>query len=545
MLGRDRACSVSLLDSGVSRRHASVWQDALGRWNLRDLESRNGSFVNGLPVREAVLAAGDEVRLGGSVFLFGDLAMGPGTTAGRTIVQSGVTRWLSRAQREKAEQQGRTARELEALLAISTALQGERGVAPVARKLLEALQRALPGRAFAISLFFDGLGEAPWAMALDGEAPEFDGALLEKVIGGEQAATWEMVLAAPVVAAGKAFGILWADGAAYDDAHLRLAAAAGVMAGLALKAARSWEEAEAETARLRQQLVARHDMVGDSEPMQVVYRFVARVAPLPTTVLILGESGTGKELVAQAIHRNSPRANQPFVAINCASLSDNLLESELFGHEKGAFTGAVAQKRGKLEVANGGTVFLDELGEMPIPTQAKLLRVLQQREMERLGGTRVIPLDIRVIAATNVDMPAAVKERRFREDLYYRLNVVSVEMPPLRKRLADVPLLAAYFVTRFAGQMGRRMDGVSPEARACLLRYDWPGNVRELQNALERAGPVAGGEAAGYHAALNEKKKQLILEALAASGGSVTGAAERLDLHPNYLHRLMSNLELR
>jgi Nif-specific regulatory protein len=383
------------------------------------------------------------------------------------------------------------------------------------------------------------------------------------VIGGELAGAWDQVLAAPVVGAGKAFGVLWAEGAVFDEAHLRLAGAAGAMAGLALQAARSLEEAEAETLRLRQQLVARHDMVGDSEPMRAVYRFVARVSPLPTTVLILGESGTGKELVAQAIHRNSPRADQAFVAINCASLSENLLESELFGHEKGAFTGAVAQKRGKLEVANGGTVFLDELGEMPVLTQAKLLRVLQQREMERLGGTRVIPLDIRVIAATNVDLLVAVKERRFREDLYYRLNVVSMEMPPLRKRLNDVPLLASYFVARFAAQLGRRMDGIAPEAKACLVRYDWPGNVRELQNAMERAVVMgvseqvlpedlpeallerAAPEAVGYHAALNEKKKQLILEALAASGGNVTGAAERLDLHPNYLHRLMSNLELR
>lgn len=568
VLGRDRSCAVPLLDSGVSRRHAAIWRDGQGRLRLRDLESRNGSFVNGVPVRETELMVGDEIRLGGSVFLYDAGGGGPQTVpSGRTVVPSGVTLWMSRAQREKAEQQGRTARELEALLAISTALQGERGVAPVARRLLEALQGALPGRGFAISLYFDGLEEAPWSMALEGEAPEFDAELLEKVIGGEQAAAWETVLAAPVVAGGKAFGILWAQGAAYDDAQLRLAGAAGVMAGLALQAARSWEEAEAETARLRQQLVARHDMVGDSEPMQAVYRLVSRVAPAPTTVLILGESGTGKELVAQAIHRNSPRANQAFVAINCASLSENLLESELFGHEKGAFTGAVAQKRGKLELANGGTVFLDELGEMPITTQAKLLRVLQQREMERLGGTRVIPLDIRVIAATNVDLTTAVKEKRFREDLYYRLNVVSVEMPPLRKRMADVPLLASYFVARFAQQMGRRMDGVSPEARACLLRYDWPGNVRELQNALERAvvmglseqvlpedlpealleraAPPAAGEATGYHAALNEKKKQLILEALAASGGSVTGAAQRLELHPNYLHRLMSNLELR
>ncbi len=186
-------------------------------------------------------------------------------------------------------------------------------------------------------------------------------------------------------------------------------------------------------------------------------------------MLILGESGTGKELVAQAIHRNSPRADKPFVAINCASLSDNLLESELFGHEKGAFTGAVAQKRGKLEVANGGTVFLDELGEMPLNTQGKLPRVLQQREMERLGSTRAIQLDIRVIAATNVDLPAAVKERRFREDLYYRLNVVSISMPPLRKRLADVPLLAADVVEGVCCAMiGREMSA------NCKMRWNAP-----------------------------------------------------------------------
>ena len=568
VLGRDATCDVSLLDTAISRRHSTVTRFADGRVTLEDLDSRNGSFLNGVPVHDAALTPGDEIRLGGSVFLFEltDASPPAGPISDRTIVHNPSTRWLSRAQREQDASGGRTARELEALLAIGAALQAERAVEPAARRLLLGLQSALQAKACAIVLFFDGLDAPPWTLALEGGLPHFDPALLTEVIGGERAAIWDGVLAVPVAGAEKPFGFIWAEGPAFDDAHLRLAGAVGAMAGLALHAARAHEDADAENRRLRTQLAARHDMVGASEPMQAVYRFVARVSPLPTTVLILGESGTGKELVAQAIHRNSPRADKPFVAINCASLSDNLLESELFGHEKGAFTGAVAQKRGKLEVANGGTVFLDELGEMPIATQAKLLRVLQQREMERLGGTRVIPLDIRVIAATNVDLAAAVKDRRFREDLYYRLNVVSVQMPPLRRRLNDVPLLASYFVARFARQMGRRMVGVSPEAKACLLRYDWPGNVRELQNAMERAvvmgvseqvlpedlpeallerAGTAAEAATGYHSALNEKKKLLIREALALAGGNVTAAAEKLGLHPNYLHRLMSNLELR
>ena len=568
VLGRDAACEIPLADAAVSRRHSSLRPQPDGRVFLVDLDSRNGTFVNGAPVRESELRPGDEIRLGSSLFLFESAGPHPeesGPSSERTIVHSSGTRWLSRAQREREEARGRTIRELEALLAISTALQGERTKEAVARRLLLALQGALQARDCAILLYLDGLDAPPWALSLLGTPPQFDADLLNEVIGAENAAAWDGLLAAPVVGAGKPFGVIWAEGPAIDQAHLRLAGAAGAMAGLALLAAHNAEEAETENRRLRQQLSAQHDMVGDSEAMQSVYRFIARVAPLPTTVLILGESGTGKELVAQAIHRNSPRAEKQFVALNCASLGDSLLESELFGHEKGAFTGAIAQKRGKLELANGGTVFLDELGEMSLATQAKLLRVIEQREMERLGGNRVIPLDIRIIAATNVDLALAVKERRFREDFYFRLNVLSVPMPPLRKRLTDMPQLASYFVNRFAEQMGRRMDGVSPEAMTRLLRYDWPGNVRELKNALERAvamgvsqqvlpedlpeplleRPAPGAAPTGYHAALNATKKQLILEALAASGGNVTAAAERLELHPNYLHRLMSNLELR
>ena len=206
-----------------------------------------------------------------------------------------------------------------------------------------------------------------------------------------------------------------------------------------------------------------------------------------STVLIRGESGTGKELVARAIHRNSPRADKPFVAINCAAIPEALLESELFGHEKGAFTGAIATKKGKLEVAEGGTVFLDEVGELSPPLQAKLLRVLQQREFERVGGTRSLKFDARVLTATNKDLEQAIKDREFRQDLYYRLNVVSMVVPPLRERPDDIPLLAIYFAAKYAEKCKRALKGISPEARALLMAYSWPGNVRELENAIEHA----------------------------------------------------------
>jgi Nif-specific regulatory protein len=307
------------------------------------------------------------------------------------------------------------------------------------------------------------------------------------------------------------------------------------------------------------------DLVGESVAMKRVEQFLARVAGSDATVLLLGESGTGKELAAQAIHRNSPRTNRPFVAVNCAALSEMLLESELFGHERGAFTGAIAQKRGRLEVADGGTVFLDEVGELSPALQAKLLRVLEQREFERVGGTRPIKVDIRLLAATNRNLEEAIAAGKFREDLYYRLNVVALTMPPLRDRPEDIPLLASYFAARHARKLNKPTPGFSPAARACLRRYDWPGNVRELSNAVERA-VVLGGEVigtedlpeavleaaegggeplAGYHGAVQETKKRVIRKAVEDAGGNYTEAARRLGVHPNYLHRLIRNLNLK
>ncbi len=232
-------------------------------------------------------------------------------------------------------------------------------------------------------------------------------------------------------------------------------------------------------------------IVGNSEALQRVLTVVKKVAKSNSTVLIHGETGTGKELIAGAIHHNSLRAARNFVKVNCAALQENLLESELFGHEKGAFTGADRQRIGRFEQADGGTLFLDEIGDMSPSTQAKILRVLQEHEFERLGGTRTIRVDVRLIAATNRDLPTMVSAGTFREDLYYRLNVVSVQTPPLRERKEDILALAMSFLRRYGNELKKRFDGIDPEAQKLLMRYNWPGNIRELENAIERAALLA------------------------------------------------------
>ncbi|HEV3484989.1 MAG TPA: sigma 54-interacting transcriptional regulator, partial [Vicinamibacterales bacterium] len=307
-----------------------------------------------------------------------------------------------------------------------------------------------------------------------------------------------------------------------------------------------------------------HDLVGDTPAMRAVYERIQKVAPADCTVLLCGETGTGKELAAHAIHENSPRARKPFIAVNCAALTESLLESELFGHEKGAFTGAVTQKKGKFEVADGGTLFLDEVGELAPALQAKFLRVLQHHAFERVGGTRTIKVNVRVVAATNADLEAAVAAGRFRQDLWYRINVVSIMMPPLRARREDIPLLAAHFVAKYA--RGRTVT-LAPETLDALRAYEWPGNVRELENAIERAvvlgqsdrivpedlpeaileasASLPGGAAARYHQSVIDAKRRLILDAIEQAGGNYTAAARLLGINPTYLHRLIRNLQLR
>ncbi|MBL7175425.1 MAG: sigma-54-dependent Fis family transcriptional regulator [Desulfobacteraceae bacterium] len=231
---------------------------------------------------------------------------------------------------------------------------------------------------------------------------------------------------------------------------------------------------------------SREAIIGRSQPMQDVYKAIGRVASTDATVLIRGESGTGKELVARAIYQYSLRADKPFLVINCVAIPENLLESELFGYERGAFTGATHRRVGKIEQANGGTIFLDEIGDMPFSIQAKILRLLQEKSIERLGGREIIPVNVRIIAATNRDLEAALAESRFREDLYYRLKVVTIELPPLRDRPGDIPLLTEYFLSRYAAEEAMDNPGITKEVEAVLNSYQWPGNVRELANTIQK-----------------------------------------------------------
>ncbi|MBM3789078.1 MAG: sigma-54-dependent Fis family transcriptional regulator [Acidobacteria bacterium] len=286
------------------------------------------------------------------------------------------------------------------------------------------------------------------------------------------------------------------------------------------------------------------DIVAESEAMKRVLTLAAQVAPQPSTVLLTGESGTGKEIVARFIHRRSPRSEEPLVAVNCAALSETLLESELFGHEKGAFTGAVQTRIGRFELAHGGTLFLDEVAETSLSIQPKLLRALQEQQFERLGGTRTIPVDVRVIAATNRDLSRALEDKSLREDLYYRLNVFPIHIPPLRERPEDIVPLAEHFSGALSARMGRSLRPLSEAARSVLRRHGWPGNVRELQNAVERALIVSAGETiepehlplpgAGWKTdraqprSLAEIEKAAILEALERNRGERKAAAEQL-----------------
>ncbi len=311
----------------------------------------------------------------------------------------------------------------------------------------------------------------------------------------------------------------------------------------------------AEAGHLRQRLAERRsirNIVGTSLPMQRVFDTVLQVAPAKASVLITGESGTGKELIAEALHEHSPRAKGPFVALHCAALAATMLESELFGHERGSFTGAMGRRDGRFQQADGGTLFLDEIGEIPPATQVKLLRFLQERTFERVGGNQTIKVDVRIIAATNRELAQMVRDGSFREDLFYRLNVVSVPLPALRERLDDVSLLAMHFLRKYAAENGKSIVGFSDEALLALARYDWPGNVRELENAVERAVIMCrsdvirpqdlGPQLAAYEsrnsegapvvpgATLADLERHAILKTLEYTGGSTSRAAEILGI---------------
>jgi Nif-specific regulatory protein len=597
-IGRDSDNHLAIPDLTISRRHCEI-QAVSGEedaFQIVDLDSVNGVYVNNRKEASVRLRHGDRFAIGSCTFAFlahdceRSLAFEEDASAlGATVELEPGECWRFTDLRADSQH----SRYLETVIGFLRGTEGLSAPAAIERAAMTYLFRALPCTAGVIALsappglelhqaigWADGLGETPphpVSRTIIRRVLERALAILSSDVLSDESlrgvesvdhARARSIIAVPLRAGERIKGIVYLEAAganAFDEDHLKVAAAIGSIAGLAIDSAERLAWLEHENRRLEEACGVRTNMVGDSSPMKQVYERVRRIAPSECTVLILGESGTGKELAARSIHRGSERAGHPFLAINCAVLSEALLESDLFGHEKGAFTGAIARRPGKLEQADGGTLFLDEVGELAPTLQSRLLRVIQEREFERVGGTHAIKVDVRILAATNRDLQAEAARGQFRLDLYYRLAVVSLTMPPLRARPLDIPLLAEHFLET-SKLARRRIRGISPEARACLMRYPWPGNVRELQNAMERAIVLGSGDwvtiedlpeevicadsssdssgLAPYHEGLRRAKHDLILKSLREAGGDVRAAARLLGVHVTYLYRLIRQLDI-
>jgi transcriptional regulator with GAF, ATPase, and Fis domain len=606
-VGRDTSNGLAVPDPSVSRRHFLLRQER-GRFELSDLGSRNGTLVNGESHQQHFLEHGDIISAGDSSFRFlvdeDEVLASEGRvefedalhTAETTVIHPRDVLYL---QPERLERElpatSRIAANLNALLKISRIVHSIRDLDELQGRLLELIFEVIPTGRGAILLAdregqqFNSLfarmrqpGQTPLVKVsrtvarqvleqgisiLGTDVPSHEGLAQVESIAESQIRS---LLCVPLTVFQRVIGCIYLDSIAFGgpltEDHLQLLTAIAGISAMALENARRLQWLEHENERLTIEISQERSLVGESPKMKDVYQFLKRVAPTDSTVLIEGESGTGKELAARALHRNSPRANKPFIAINCAAIPETLLEAELFGHERGAFTGAAGQRKGRLEIADSGVVFLDEIGELAPALQVKLLRVLQEREFERVGGNHPIKVDVRLIAATNCNLEEAVRNGTFRKDLYYRLAVLKVRMPALRDRREDIAMLARHFVQKHAKHCKAKPRPISREALSCLVNYDWPGNVRELENAIERALVLGSSDMilpedlpesllertasaevteAKYHVAVKELKKQLILDAVEQTQGSYADAARLLGVHPNYLHRLIRNLELK
>jgi transcriptional regulator with GAF, ATPase, and Fis domain len=588
-IGREESSQLCLSDPAVSEKHSAIRQKGL-QFQLIDLDSQNGTFVNGIPIRRRNIDHGDTIRIGSSelVFLTHEGEVVPDAEMRLSEASSSSTLTTLRVEQPVAfptfgDEVGRMARDLAALFRISNAINSIRDSELLQRELLRLIFEVVPANNGAVVLQTDrdeGTNSiCTWSRQPDAtQKIEIQRELVHRAIW-ERAAVLsnaastsnetQNVLCLPLVAVESTIGVIYLTSLhpapPFREDHIHFLDSVSRIAAVALENILALDALRSENQRLKRELNPVGNLVGESRQIRQVEQFISRVAESDSTVLIRGESGTGKEVVARSIHQSSSRNELPFVAINCAAIPEALLESELFGHEKGAYTGAVGMRKGKLEAADNGTLFLDEIGELAPPMQAKLLRVLQQKEFERVGGTHPVPFKARVLAATNKNLEQAIKSAEFRQDLYYRLNVVSVTVPPLREHREDISLLALYFAAKYAQKAKRPFKGISQEARTLLMGYSWPGNVRELENAIEHAIVLglteeilpedlpngileeqsAGLEGARYHDTLNQSKKKLILSALREAKGSYPDAARILGVHPKYLHRLARNLNLK
>jgi len=604
-IGRDPSNTISLQDPAASRRHCLVRGEG-ARFCVVDLQSFNGTLVNGIHVQEQALEHGDQIAVGDTLFLFilhddvdvakkGSVAfeeVGRELNSTIRLLKEDAIFVHPEKLREALSLNARIENELGALLKISSVINSIREPKTLQRQLLQLMLETIPAEQAALLLTGASAKEivlvAGASRKPDSEEPVrvsmtvvnqvlHDGtAVLSTDIRGtqdfavaESLIDTRSLLCAPLVFFESVTGALYLNSnraGVFDSRHLQLITGVAAVAAVALENALHYEWVEGENLQLQAESKLEHQMIGSSPAMRKVYNYISQVARTGSTILIRGESGTGKELAAHAVHLNSPRASKAFVPVNCAALPEALFESEFFGHEKGAFSGASAQKQGLLEMADGGTMFLDEVGELPLATQAKLLRVLESNEVRRVGGTKTFKVDARIVAATNKDLECGVEQKTFRPDLYHRLNVLSFEMPPVREREEDIMALAHHFILHFNKVHQRRVVGVTPEARERLAKYHWPGNVRELKNVIERAVimsrtdfltedhfPTPTREVGqnnrpadmSIRDSTKAAQKLAIITAYRQAGGNYTRAAEILNIHPNHLHRLIRTLNLK
>lgn len=583
LLGRAEDSDLVLLDETASRRHAEIVRDGEG-FVLKDLGSANGTRVNGETVRERLLRGGDEISVG-SVRMVCSLRSADAPTKVEIDPESEplqVERTIAAETFDPTDGEDREEllRRLKTLYRVHGALSRSLRVDDLLAEILRSVADILPLERGAIWIGSSGRLQ-PGAFlrrSLDGAANqdpfEVSSALIDRVLRSEAGILVRDVArestlrertsvlesptvsaaAVPLLAEGTARGVLYLDSArkdAFTPEDLELLLGLAFPAALALRNAESYSRTEREAVRLRREILSGQRIVGQSAAIEEVLGQIRKIAPTEATVLIQGETGTGKELIARELHSQSKRSRGPFVAVNCAALSPGLLESELFGHRKGAFTGAVRDAPGQFRLADGGTLLLDEVGELPLDLQSKLLRALEEREVRPVGGDEPVPVDLRILAATNRDLKASIGEGVFREDLYFRLGVVRLRIPPLRERAGDI----RHLVDHFLAEAGRRRGGgpsrVEEGGLAMLEAYDWPGNIRELRNVIERASILSSGEtirsedlpgdllppdaaprspADEKPLSLREAERQAIEAALIATGGKKGEAAKILGI---------------
>ena len=604
-IGHGENCDVVVADRYVSRRHCLI-ELGPNEVVIRDLGSKNGTLLNGLPISESRLQPGDRITIGTSELIFSQSAevekvsfLEDQVTAIRPDLRP-VDRWsaagLAAAERFVPVVAARDTRAVLDCYRLAQLIHSAPTLIELAARLCEHVL-AMAQADWTAFFLCDEAGEFRLSTSkcregLHREQMHFSRTVLREAISKRTAVlsreimsdarfsasesvaegAFHSVLCVPLLTEDEALGAVYLASRsktfAFSEAELAWLQAVSGQASMALERMLEREQLLRENAELRRRMILEHGLIGESPAMREVFRFITRVAPTDAAVLIKGETGTGKELVSRAMHYNSRRKDKPFVCINCAALPKDLIESELFGHEKGAFTGAAGAKPGKFELAAGGTVFLDEVGELAPSAQAKLLRVLEGQPFERVGGTAPIQADVRVLAATNRDLARGVEESSFRADLYHRLNVIAMELAPLRERGSDLELLSQFFLGRLREKLAGGAEDFSPEALAAMKRYHWPGNVRELRNAIEhalvlgssptiqvqdlpgsvtgrRARPTADSGASADSTALREAERQHILSVYEQCGRNKSRAAALLGISRDTLHRKLREYGVR